>query len=128
MYLHTKKQRQYFDKVIKLHCDYGYGGKRIAGILPISNRTATKWIAIFAAEKEVRSARMAKSKGKKKYQGQLGTAEPREKDIRSLRTEIARLQAQLKHEKLRADAYDEMINVAESMFKIPIRKKAGAKR
>ncbi|MDR2040699.1 MAG: hypothetical protein LBP98_00055, partial [Tannerella sp.] len=26
MYLHTKKQRQYFDKVIKLHCDYGYGG------------------------------------------------------------------------------------------------------
>jgi hypothetical protein len=51
-----------------------------------------------------------------------------DEEVKSLKAEIARLQAQLKYEQLRADAYDEMINVAESMFKIPVRKKVGAKR
>jgi hypothetical protein len=49
-------------------------------------------------------------------------------DITALQMEVSRLQAQLKHERLRADAYDEMINVAETKFNIVIRKKVGAKR
>ncbi|MDR1369770.1 MAG: hypothetical protein LBJ72_06550 [Dysgonamonadaceae bacterium] len=49
-------------------------------------------------------------------------------EVRSLQAEVVRLQAQLKAANLRADAYDEMINVAESKFKIAIRKKVGAKR
>jgi uncharacterized small protein (DUF1192 family) len=49
-------------------------------------------------------------------------------DVQVLQSEVSRLQAQLKEEKLRADAYDEMIQVAESKFNIAIRKKAGAKR
>ena len=35
---------------------------------------------------------------------------------------------ELRKERLRADAYDTMIDIAEDMFKVPIRKKAGAKR
>jgi hypothetical protein len=65
---------------------------------------------------------------KKKAQTQPDAVDSQVNDVKALRAEVARLQAQLKHEKLRADAYDERINVAESMFKIPIRKKAGAKR
>ena len=49
--------------------------------------------------------------------------------------QIRELQAQLKQarkdaelEKLRAKAYDTMINVAEETFNIPIRKKSGTKR
>lgn len=38
----------------------------------------------------------------------------------------ARKEAEL--EKLRAKAYDTMINVAEETFNIPIRKKSGTKR
>ena len=34
----------------------------------------------------------------------------------------------LENEKLRAQAYDTMIDVAEEMFNIPIRKKAGTKQ
>lgn len=52
-----------------------------------------------------------------------------------LATEVARLEKELKETKLalyqaqmRADVYDTMIDVAEEMFKIPIRKKAGTKR
>ncbi|MGB4576860.1 MAG: hypothetical protein WBI06_08180 [Paludibacter sp.] len=49
-------------------------------------------------------------------------------DIAALQAEVAKLQKELKHEKLRADAYDTMIDIAESKFNIPIRKKAGAKQ
>jgi len=43
-------------------------------------------------------------------------------------TRIAELEAKLRKAELARDAYDEMINVAEAKFNIPIRKKAGAKR
>jgi hypothetical protein len=49
-------------------------------------------------------------------------------EVQALQAEVVRLQSELKGERLRADAYDEMINVAESKFNISIRKKAGAKR
>ena len=51
-----------------------------------------------------------------------------EAEIKQLKAEKARLESDLKFAQLKADAYDEMINVAEKMFNIPIRKKAGAKR
>lgn len=48
-------------------------------------------------------------------------------DIKELKEKIRQLEKELKHERLRADVYDELINVAEENFKIQIRKKAGAK-
>lgn len=48
--------------------------------------------------------------------------------IRTLRKENARLKAQAAGESMRADAYEEMINIAERRFNIPIRKKRGAKQ
>ncbi|MDR1645857.1 MAG: transposase [Tannerellaceae bacterium] len=116
----------YFDEVIRLHYEHGYGAERISRILPISDCTASRWIAIFAVENERESVQMSKSKAKLQTQPAPGGS--RVDDLKALQVEVSRLQSQLKHEKLRADAYDETINVAESMFKIPIRKKAGAKR
>ena len=49
-------------------------------------------------------------------------------DVKSLRAEISRLKRELDDATLRADVYNEMINVAEERFSIPIRKKAGAKQ
>jgi hypothetical protein len=43
---------------------------------------------------------------------------------KALRKEILDLKKQLYHEKMRADFYDTMVNVAEEMFGIEIRKKA----
>lgn len=40
-----------------------------------------------------------------------------------LRAEVTRLRKELRHEKMRAEALDTMIDVAEEMFNIPIRKK-----
>lgn len=45
-----------------------------------------------------------------------------------LKARIARLERELEDAQLMRDFYDEMINIAERDFNIPIRKKGGAKR
>lgn len=51
------------------------------------------------------------------------TSPMRSGTVESLQAELSRLQSEL-----RADVYNEMINIAEATFKIPIRKKSGAKQ
>ena len=67
----------------------------------------------------------------------LTLEEPTEEDMarKSKDDQIKELKAQLKqakkeveYEKLRAHAFDTMINLAEEKFNIPIRKKSGTKR
>ncbi|MDR1582887.1 MAG: hypothetical protein LBS55_06445 [Prevotellaceae bacterium] len=65
---------------------------------------------------------------KKKFHKQPSVSGAQTPDIQSLQSEVFRLQAQLRDEQLRADAFNEMINVAESKFKISIRKEVGDKR
>jgi len=62
MQLHTKKQLLYFDEVIRLHREYGYGEDRISKILPIGHATVSRWISIFAADNKEKSVRMKKRK------------------------------------------------------------------
>ena len=49
-------------------------------------------------------------------------------ELRQLKLENKRLKAELTKAELKAKAFDTMIDVAEDMFKIPIRKKPGAKQ
>ena len=51
-----------------------------------------------------------------------------EEKLRELEAENKRLQKALELERLRSKAYDTMINLAESTFNIPIRKKSGTKQ
>lgn len=51
-----------------------------------------------------------------------------EEDYDKLRAEVTRLRKELRQEKLRSAALDTMIDVAEEMFNIPVRKKAGTKQ
>jgi transposase len=122
-YLHTKKQLQYFDEVIRLHYEEGYGKDRISQLLPIGHTTASRWIAIFAKEK-------VKISGTNDMRNPQETASSsQEKDeIAKLHARVKELEAQLLRAEIKAEAYDEMINVAEAKFRIPIRKKAGAKQ
>jgi dsDNA-binding SOS-regulon protein len=124
MHLHTKKQELYYDEVIRLHREYGYGEGRISKILPIGHATISRWIAIFVAENKEISVRMKKQKPHRVPP----VANTEDKDMKSLQSEIIRLQAELQRASLRADAYEEMIDVAESKFNISIRKKVGVKR
>mgnify|MGYP006934681415 FL=1 len=49
-------------------------------------------------------------------------------EITRLKRELKEAKLALYQERMRADSYDTMIDVAEEMFKIPIRKKAGTKQ
>ena len=55
---------------------------------------------------------------------------PKEKidEVARLREQLALLKKELEYEKLKSSSYLEMISIAEKDFKIPIRKKSGAKR
>ena len=50
------------------------------------------------------------------------------KDAKAAQAEYERLQRELELEKLKSTAFSKMIDIAEEEYKLPIRKKAGAKR
>ena len=129
-YYRTEKQRLYYDKVISLYRDKHMGRKSIEKIIPVSNWTISEWIRNFVAENpSYKSERMKQAEERRKKKAVLESADsPMPSDMNSLKAEVARLRKALKDESIRADLYNEMINVAEEQFKIPIRKKAGTKQ
>ena len=121
--LHTEKQRKYFSEVIRLHYEEGYGEDRIARIIPIGHSTVSRWIAIFAKEK----GKVIMEKDSYKVQT-INIEKQQDADIVELKKRVRELEKQLLEAEIKAEAYDELINVAEAKFRIPIRKKAGAKQ
>jgi len=121
--LHTEKQLKYFEEAIRLHYEEGYGEDRIAKVLPIGHSTVSRWIAIFAKEKG--NVTMAKHPDIPQGTSDVGC---NGENVQDLQARIKELEAQLLMAEIKAEAYDELINVAEAKFKIQIRKKAGAKQ
>ena len=121
---HTKKRDLYYDRVIKLYQEEGLNYERISKIIPVSSDTISNWIRTFAAENQS-PVRMAKTNHP---QSASPVSSSESADVNVLQAEIAQLKKQLAHERLRADVYDELINVAEKQFNISIRKKAGTKQ
>ena len=126
----TEKQRLYYDKVIALYRDKHMGWKRISKIIPVSNWTISEWIRYFVAENpSYKSERMKQAEKRWRKKAALASVDsPVPSDLKSLKAEVARLRNAFKEESMRADLYNEIINVAEWQFKIPIRKKAGTKQ
>ena len=124
----TQKKEQYYDKVIEARMQHGYSVRRLTKIFPLSKHTIERWIANFAQDNpEVPIMKQRKVQTTKP----IVEPAPRQElpdDVKALQAELARVKEELRKEKLRADAYDTMIDIAEDMFKVPIRKKAGAKR
>ena len=131
----TEKRQKYYDEVMRLHFEKGYGEDRIAKILPIGHTTVNRWIANFVAENKHNSDFIAMQKKKHTIQTQeLYKAEQQENtpvntdEIAKLKSEIEQLRKELDFEKLKSEAYNTMIDIAEKKFRISIRKKRGAKQ
>ena len=101
-------------KIKKMH-DSGISMRDIGSAIGLSKSTISSRIAKFAVLCEEQD--MSQSDKKKT----LVT----EQDAQA---RIVELEEKLRKAELARDAYDEMINVAEAKFNIPIRKKAGAKQ
>ena len=121
--LRTEKQLAFFDEVIRLHYEEGYGENRIAKVLPVGHTTASRWIAIFAREKGKIYREDDMSKPQKPQQSKAAAD-----DSAKLLERIKQVEALLLRAEIKSEAYDEMIRLAEAKFGISIRKKSGAKQ
>lgn len=121
---YSEKRERLYDDVMYLRFRENMGTTQISEVLGISRRTIYRWLRTFASENPKTVSKMREIRKKPV------SAQPcvDSNDIQSLQAEIQRLKLKLAQESLRADAYDEMINVAEKQFNIQIRKKAGAKQ
>ena len=131
MYLRKPtKGDQYYDIAMDLYFNKGVGVTQITRQIPVARSMIYRWITKFAIENGLKeSSDMSKDIAKDQPQstlqeGQSGSTD----DVNVLRARIEELEEQLRHEKMRAEAYNTMIDLAESTFKVPIRKKSGAKR
>ncbi|MDR2409380.1 MAG: transposase [Bacteroidales bacterium] len=106
----------------------------ISEILLVSFASIGNWIRNFAGEYKSKTEIMeaisnldkSSLEPSKKSNDKTNTGSSNETN--SLESELASLKEELKYQRLRADAYDEMINVAEEQFNVKIRKKVGAKQ
>ena len=119
----TKVKDLYYDQVIKLYTKKHLSYRGIAKIVPVAATTISRWIATFAEEHPQVTPRMSTKKisSNKTSLSDSGKSH-------SSQDQIAYLREQLRQEKLRADALDRMIDIAESTYNFSIRKKSGAKR
>lgn len=74
------------------------------------------WLLTFAPEGYLSSQEMSKQKERNESE-----------EIRELKRQLCQKELELKKEKMRADFYETMVDVAEEQFNISIRKKAGTK-
>lgn len=141
-----KRYSQIFkSEVVAMYIESDVSLRILSENLGIPNSTIWRWIAKFAEENPTDARIMDKIRanstnyGPKKINGESVRDDEKEvvaPDSNAIDTtpslsaeeELRLLKIQLQKEKLRADAYEEMINVAESKFNIKIRKKAGAKQ
>lgn len=124
------KAEQFYDIAMDLYFQKGVGATQITRQIPVGRSMLYRWITKFAIENGLKEpSDMSKDTAKGQAQstlqeGQSGSTD----DVNVLRARIEELEEQLRHEKMRSEAFSTMIDLAESTFKVPIRKKSGAKR
>jgi transposase-like protein len=117
------------EQIIQEYLTQGGGFRRLAAKYGISRTTICKWVLIHQgihnlppSEKQQKYFASSMNSSKKKLTSeQLQSNE-------ALQQKIATLEKQLQWEKLRAEALDTMINIAEKDLSISIRKKPGAQQ
>ena len=78
------------------------------------------WIGKYISENEVLSLQ--------EINEEEMARKSKDQQIKELKAQLKQARKELDYEKLRAHAFDTMINLAEEKFNIPIRKKSGTKR
>lgn len=103
-------------KVVSDYLSQGGSFKEAARRNDISDGTLQRWISIFAHSSEFETELTEKG-------NDMDTEEKKKLEKR-----IKELEKALEYSNLRADAYSKMIDVAEDVLNISIRKKSGTKQ
>jgi transposase-like protein len=114
------------NQIIHEYLTQSAGFRQLAAKYGISRTTICKWVAIHQGihnmaptQKQQKYYISAMNSSKKK------PTDEQQQTFEALQQKIAVLEKQLQWEKLRADALDTMINIAEKQLNVPIRKKSG---
>src|SRR5829696_1393525 len=110
-------------RIILEYLTQGCGFRKLAARYGVSRTTICNWVAVHQGihnlpltDKQVKYSTSSMNSSPKKSKAVM------EQPTEVLQAKIAALQKQLAWEKLRADALNTMINVAEIQLNIPIRK------
>ena len=143
--LGKRYSKSFKNEVVTMYIESNESLRSLSANLGVSLVSIWKWISNFAKENPDDTRLMDKIRANSTNYGPKkpndGVEEARSKEVvvsqpdttdgtssLSAEEELRMLKIQLQKERLRADAYEEMISVAESKFNINIRKKAGAKQ
>lgn len=88
--------------------------QQLAAEFGVGQQTVSRIIRTFAAENDKSALLMGRK-----------TTDNQAEEIQALRREIMDMKKKVQEEQMRADFYETMVDVAEEMFGIEIRKKAG---
>lgn len=138
-------QEIYFDRVIHLYFEENLGYTQISHLVPIGRTTILEWVHRYldSGLDEVIEMKTKKKKRQEEhpryrryyYSEEVPDQSSDNLSVEALETLVAdlkkrnqELEDQLLKETIWSEALDELINVAEENFRIPIRKKAGTKR
>lgn len=130
--MRLKPTRQHYEQVVQLRAT-GMSIREIATKTGVSKSVVQRWLSIFAGENlpEMKKKTSTPKRVTGTHVPQSNIPSPQKSQVHKSETseeKIARLEKELEEARLRADLYDEIINVAEKKFDIQIRKKAGTKR
>jgi transposase-like protein len=106
-------------QIINEHLSGASKGSLVRKYKLTHSQRITEWMRTFGLEESISAVPEGFMKHRKK--------EEESEEVQQLRLENKRLKVELIQARLTSKAYDTMIDVAEEMFQIPIRKKPGTK-
>lgn len=115
------------EKIIQEYLQQGCGYRRLQSKYGISRTTICKWVQVYQGIHGLERTKKQQSHYLRDMDDPKKKRLPKKQiTTNDLEKKIAALEKQLQWEKLRADALDTLIDVAEEKLKIPIRKKSGS--
>lgn len=119
---YQRYEESYKLKVVKYYFEHGEDRRATLEEFGIDHANLRDWLRRYPTEKKVVTLLNQIENEMAKSYKQLP------KDAQAAQAEYERLQRELELEKLKSAAYSKMIDLAEEEFKLPIRKKSGAKQ
>ncbi len=115
------------EQIIKEYLEQGCGYRKLQAKYGISRTTICKWVQVYQGIHGLERTPKQQNHYLRDMDDPQKKRLPKKHSIQQdLEKKIAALEKQLQWEKLRADALDTMINVAEDKLNISIRKKPGS--
>jgi len=115
------------EQIIQEYLQQGCGYRKLQSKYGISRTTICKWVQIYQGVHGLDRTHKQQSHYLRDMDDPHKKRLPKKKiTADDLQKKIAALEKQLQWEKLRADALDTMINIAEEKLHIAIRKKSGS--